>query len=258
MPSSPDILTDHELAGDLATKAGTLLLTLREELAGASADFRRDEGDRQAAEIIVRCLAASRPQDAVLVEDAVDDEARLDCDRVWIIDPLDGTREFGEPGRDDWAVHVALWSDGRLAAGAVAMPATGQLFLADPPVTLAARRPGPLRIAASRSRPQLAAQEVARVLGADMTPMGSAGVKTMAVITGVVDAYIHDGGQYEWDSAAPAAVAIAAGLHVSRVDGSALVYNQPGAWLPDLVVCRTELAREILSILAGLEEGIPS
>jgi 3'(2'), 5'-bisphosphate nucleotidase len=170
---------------------------------------------------------------------------------VWIIDPLDGTREFGEPGREDWAVHVALWSCGRLAAGAVALPAAGKLFLADPPPTVPGRRGGPWRIAASRTRAPAIVGQVARALDAEIVAMGSAGAKTMAVVTGQVDAYIHAGGQYEWDSAAPVAVASAAGLHASRLDGSPLVYNRPDAWLPDLVVCRAELAATILGITAG-------
>ncbi len=234
----------------MATRAGRLLVALREELAGAEAGFLRGEGDRRSAELIVRDLATSRPDDAVLIEDAVDDGRRRGCRRVWIIDPLDGTREFGEPGRDDWAVHVALWSDGRLVAGAVALPATESLFVVDPPTVLSDRRPGPWRIAASRTRPPPVLHEVVRVLDAEVSPMGSAGAKAMAVVTGRVDAYVHDGGQYEWDSAAPVAVAMAAGLHASRLDGSALVYNGVDAWLPDLVICRAELAGEILAVAA--------
>ena len=187
----------------------------------------------------------------MLVEDAVDDGTRLACDRVWIVDPLDGTREFGEPDRDDWAVHVALWSSDRLVAGAVALPATDQLFLASPATTVSDRGPGPLRIAASRTRAPAVVHDVARALEAQVVPMGSAGAKAMAVLTGRVDAYIHGGGQYEWDSAAPVAVVRGSGVHASRLDGSALVYNQPDAWLPDLVVCRHELAERILSLTSG-------
>ena len=251
MPSSSPILADGELAGDLARRAGDLLVTLRADLAGADAGLRRDEGDRRSAEFILAALALARPGDAVLVEDAVDDGRRLGNDRVWIVDPLDGTREFGEQGREDWAVHVALWSGGRLAAGAVALPASGMLFLADPRQTVPARRAGRWRIAASRTRAPAIVGEVARALGAEIVAMGSAGAKAMAVVTGQVDAYIHAGGQYEWDSAAPVAVASAAGLHASRLDGSPLVYNRPDAWLPDLVVCRTELAATILGITAA-------
>ena len=251
MRQSPSIVADQALAGDLARRAGRLLVALREELAGADPGFRREQGDRRSAALILATLAERRPGDAVLVEDAVDDGTRLASDRVWIIDPLDGTREFGEPGRDDWAVHVALWSSGRLVAGAVALPATDQLFLVSPATALSDRDPGPLRIAASRTRAPAVVDEVARALGAQVAPMGSAGAKAMAVITGRVDAYIHGDGQYEWDSAAPVAVARAAGLHASRLDGSALLYNQPDAWLPDLVVCRRELADRILSLTSG-------
>ncbi len=247
--SSSATLSDHGLARDLATRAGEVLVVLREELGATEPAFRRQEGDRRSAALIVGDLAVLRPDDAVLVEDAIDDGRRLDCDRVWIVDPLDGTREFGEPGRDDWAVHVALWSGGGLVAGAVALPATAKVFSADPPAALPVRRPGRLRIAASRTRAPAIVDEVARALDAEVVPMGSAGAKAMAVVTGDVDAYIHAGGQYEWDSAAPVAVAAAAGLHASRLDGSALAYNQPNAWLPDLVICRAELAVAILAVV---------
>lgn len=251
MHPSGAILSDHALAGDLARRAGELLLSLREELAGAEPSFRRDQGDQRSAALILADLAALRPRDAVLAEGAVNDGRRLTSDRVWIVDPLDGTREFGEPGRDDWAVHVALWSGGRLVAGAVALPATGHLFLSDPPTTLVSRPEGAVRIAASRTRAPEVVNRVAAALDAQVIPMGSAGAKAMAVVTGRVDAYIHAGGQYEWDSAAPVVVATAAGLHASRLDGSALVYNRPDVWLPDLVVCRSELADQVLIVLAG-------
>jgi len=252
---SAAILADHALAGDLARRAGELLVTLREELACATPAVRRDQGDQRSAVLILGALAHLCPDDAVLVEDAVDDGRRLTCDRVWIIDPLDGTREFGEPGRDDWAVHVALWSSGQLVAGAVALPATGGLFQAHPASSLVERGPGALRIAASRTRAPEVVHQVARELGAEVVPMGSAGAKTMAVVTGHVDAYIHSGGQYEWDSAAPVAVARAAGLHASRLDGSDLAYNQSDAWLPDFVVCRPELMDTILSLTANCGEA---
>jgi 3'(2'), 5'-bisphosphate nucleotidase len=192
-------------------------------------------------------LAAARPADAVLSEEADDDPARLTADRVWITDPLDGTREFAE-GRDDWAVHVALWSDGDLVAGAVALPALGRTVATDAPPTVPSRTSERPRIAVSRSRAPRIAQVAARELDADLVPMGSAGYKVAAVLFGEVDAYIHAGGQYEWDSAAPVVVARAAGLHASRLDGSALVYNRPDPYLPDLIVCRPELAPEFLSV----------
>jgi 3'(2'), 5'-bisphosphate nucleotidase len=193
-------------------------------------------------------LARLAPGDAVLSEEAPDDPARLTSSRVWIIDPLDGTREFAE-GRDDFAVHVALWESGHLSAGAVALPARGQLFGTSGP-SLPRRVPGPLRLAVSRSRPPYLVDVVAEDLGAVLVPMGSAGVKSMAVVVGEVDAYLHAGGQYEWDSAAPVAVARARGLHASRIDGSALVYNQLSPSLPDLLVCRPECAEMLLRAVA--------
>ena len=92
---------------------------------------------------------------------------------------------------------------------------------------------------------------VAEALGAELVAMGSAGAKAMAVVLGHADIYAHSGGQYEWDSCAPVAVAKAAGLHVSRIDGSELRYNQPDPYLPDLLICRPELAAEVLRALAG-------
>jgi 3'(2'), 5'-bisphosphate nucleotidase len=172
---------------------------------------------------------------------------------VWIVDPLDGTREFGE-GRDDWAVHVALCVDGTPGPSAVAIPARGQLYASGAGVGTPAPRLGapsePLRIAVSRTRPPSEAEHVASALGAQLRPMGSAGIKTIAVLTGEVDAYLHAGGQYEWDSAAPVGVALAAGLHASRIDGSPLRYNNADPLLPDLLVCRAEIADQLLSTLA--------
>ena len=200
-----------------------------------------------------------RPHDAVLSEEAIDthaDSGRLSAERVWIIDPLDGTREFSEPPRDDWAVHVALWSAGSLVAGAVAQPALGETFhTGRPPVVPGLDERGhrnglPTRIAVSRSRPPAFVAALAEELGAELVPMGSAGVKMMSVVRDVADAYVHAGGQYEWDSAAPVAVARSAGLFTSRVDGSELVYNQDEVYLPDLIVCRRELSEPILEFIA--------
>jgi 3'(2'), 5'-bisphosphate nucleotidase len=182
----------------------------------------------------------------VFSEEAVDDRRRLTADRVWIIDPLDGTREYGEPGRHDWAVHVALWADGDLATAAVALPGLDEILLTSPAPSLPARGDGPVRIAVSRTRPPAEADAVAAVLAAELVPLGSAGYKTVAVARGEVDAYVHSGGQYQWDSAAPVAIARAAGLVTCRLDGSPLVYNDPDPYLPDLVVCRPELADRIL------------
>lgn len=240
-------MTDTELSCALAAAAGQALLTVRES--GLTGSELKDAGDITAHDLLMAELAKARPEDAVLSEEGADDARRLDADRVWIVDPLDGTREFSEPGRVDWAVHVALWERGDLVAGTVARPAAGILHSTDNPQAHDARD-NTLRLAVSRSRAPEFVTELASHLGADLTPMGSAGVKAMSVVTGETDAYVHAGGQYEWDSAAPVAVARAAGLHTSRVDGSALAYNQPDPWLPDLVICRPDLAERILTALA--------
>lgn len=237
---------DHALAADLAGRAGQLLLELRERLAADGADQRtvKDAGDRASHEFLVAELATARGDDAVLSEEARADEVadhdRLGSARVWIVDPLDGTREFGE-GRSDWAVHVALVEGGVPTAGAVALPGLGLVLDtgAPPQVPPAPGRP---RVVVSRTRPPAEALAIATALGADLVEMGSAGAKAMAVVRGEADVYAHSGGQYEWDSAAPVAVAAAAGLHVSRLDGSPLAYNRPDPYLPDLLVCRQELA----------------
>src|SRR5689334_22939011 len=215
-----------------------------------------------AHELLMRLLAEHRPDDAILSEEehrgTVSRHDRHAADRVWIVDPLDGTREFSEPPREDWAVHVALWTrggeQGELVAGAVAQPALGTTFhTGEPPVVpaMTAERP---RIVVSRTRPPRFVQAMAEEIGAELVPMGSAGAKVMAVVRDVADAYVHAGGQYEWDSAAPVAVARAAGLFTSRVDGSPLLYNQDDVLLPDLVVCRPELAEPILAFLR--EHGV--
>jgi 3'(2'), 5'-bisphosphate nucleotidase len=252
---------DHVLAGWLAEIAGRRLLEVRGE--GLEGRELKDAGDRAAHELLMALLAEHRPSDAVLSEEGSDDKVRLTSDRVWIVDPLDGTREFSEPPRDDWAVHVALWQrgagesgDGDLVAGAVAQPALGRTFTtAAPPVVPASSAPRP-RIAVSRSRPPAWIGPLVESLGAELVPMGSAGAKVISVARDVTDAYVHAGGQYEWDSAAPVAVARAAGLFTSRVDGSPLRYNQDDVYLPDLVVCRPELADPILAHLA--EHGTES
>ena len=242
---------DHRLAADLAQRAGTLLLGLRERLVGqdAPAAVLQVEGDRQAHELLAGELAAVRPGDAVLSEEGVDDPVRLDVERVWVIDPLDGTREFSEPGRTDWAVHVALVVGERPVAGAVALPALGVTLSTAEPPRLSPAHDGPPRLVVSRSRPPRQAETVADALGAVVVPLGSAGAKAMAVVRGDADLYVHAGGQYEWDSCAPAAVAIAAGCFVTRLDGSGLRYNQPDPYLPDLVIGRPELADAVLAAL---------
>lgn len=243
-------MNDHELAAELATAAGALLLAIRAELADAPADARKAAGDKGSHDFLMAELGSRRPGDAVLSEEAVDDKARLSARRVWIVDPLDGTREFGEPGREDWAVHVALWCDGELAAGAVALPAQG-VTLATPAVSAPPAPPSVPRVLVSRTRPPAVAMRVSDRLGATLVEMGSAGAKVAAVVQGRAEVYVHAGGQYEWDSAAPVAVARAAGLHTSRIDGSPLRYNQADLLLPDLLVCRTEYAAAALEALAA-------
>ncbi|HET6666179.1 MAG TPA: 3'(2'),5'-bisphosphate nucleotidase CysQ [Intrasporangium sp.] len=238
---------DHALATWLATVAGERLLEVRGE--GLEGRELKDAGDRAAQEVLAGLLAEHRPDDAVLSEEAADDKARLEASRVWIIDPLDGTREFSEPPRDDWAVHVALWANGGLVAGAVAQPALGETFnTGNPPYVPPSTAPRP-RIAVSRSRPPAFVEALARELDAELVPMGSAGVKVMSVVRDVADAYVHAGGQYEWDNAAPVAVARAAGLFCSRIDGAELRYNQEDVSLPDLIVCRPGLADPIIDFV---------
>lgn len=238
---------DHVLATWLATVAGERLLEVRAE--GLEGRELKDAGDQAAHELLMGLLAEHRPDDAVLSEEGKDDKARLSASRVWIVDPLDGTREFSEPPRDDWAVHVALWEDGELTAGAVAQPALGETFNTGRPPTVPPRTSDRPRIAVSRTRPPAFVEALAAEIGADLVPMGSAGVKVISVTRDVTDAYVHAGGQYEWDNAAPVAVARAAGLFCSRVDGSELVYNQDDVSLPDLIVCRPELAEQIVDFV---------
>jgi 3'(2'), 5'-bisphosphate nucleotidase len=244
----PDDRTDdHALAAWLATTAGRRLLEVRE--GGLVGRELKDAGDQAAHDLLVRLLAQHRPDDSVLSEEGKDDKARLRARRVWIVDPLDGTREFSEPPRDDWAVHVALWEDGELTAGAVAQPALGETFHTGEPPVVPPRSSDRPRIAVSRTRPPAFVEALASEMGADLVPMGSAGVKVISVVRDVTDAYVHAGGQYEWDNAAPVAVARSAGLFCSRVDGSELRYNQDDVSLPDLVVCRPELSEQILDFV---------
>ncbi|MBB2773305.1 MULTISPECIES: 3'(2'),5'-bisphosphate nucleotidase CysQ [Mycolicibacterium] len=240
-------MNDHELAARLATRAGDLLLDVRAEFADTSAEERKAAGDKWSHDFLMAELNEQRPGDAVLSEEGADDPVRLRSQRVWIVDPLDGTREFSELDRDDWAVHVALWQSGELVAGAVALPAQNTT-LATPDV--AAPRPldGPPRIVVSRTRPPAIALAVRDALGGTLVEMGSAGAKVASIMQGLSDVYVHAGGQYEWDSAAPVAVARAAGLHCSRIDGSPLIYNREDPKLPDLVVCRPELAEAVLAV----------
>jgi len=240
-------VSDHELAAALATDAGRLLLGVRTEFAEASTAERKDAGDKRSHDFLMAALAEARPDDAVLSEEGADDPVRLRSERVWIVDPLDGTREFSELDRDDWAVHVALWQGGELIAGAVALPAQG-ITLSTPTVAAPPAAPEAPRIVVSRTRPPAIALQVRDALNGVLVEMGSAGAKVAAVVQGRADVYVHAGGQYEWDSAAPVAVARAAGLHTSRIDGSPLLYNRPDPLLPDLVVCRPEYAEAVLAV----------
>jgi 3'(2'), 5'-bisphosphate nucleotidase len=245
------ISDDDRLAADLAAEAGRRLLALR--AAGGDPDALRHEGDRSSHEFLAAELARLRPGDAVLSEEGADSRARLSASRVWIVDPLDGTREFGEPGRTDWAVHVALWERGELTAGAVALPAQGKvLSTADPQVPGPERADHALRFVVSRTRPPEFTTRLAEKTGAELVPLGSAGAKAAAVICGEAEAYVHSGGQYEWDSAAPVAVALAAGLHASRIDGSKLEYNQEKPSLPDILICQAALAEELLGAISSV------
>jgi 3'(2'), 5'-bisphosphate nucleotidase len=255
------------LAASVAEAAGWLLLDVR--ASGLAGKERGAAGDRRSNELILARLAAARPVDAVLSEESADSPARLAADRVWIVDPLDGTREFGMDGRSDWAVHVALWQAGRgLTAAAVAQPALDAVYATDsvggggggsggsgggggsgasrPPVILV-----------SDSRPPAFAADVAAAVGGVVATMGSAGAKAMAVLRGDADAYLHAGGQWEWDSAAPAGVLRAAGFHASRLDGSELLYNQPHPYLPDLLMCRVDLADRLLEAVARFAGAQP-
>ena len=239
---------DDALAASLATDAGRLLLDIRHTIDDPQA--RKAEGDRRSHEWLVQALSDARPDDAVLSEEGADDRRRLTSDRVWIIDPVDGTREFSELDRDDWAVHVALWERGELTAGAVALPAQGLTLSTATPPEPPSEYDGKVRLVVSRTRPPALIAPLTEALDAELVPMGSAGAKAMAIVQGKADAYVHAGGQYEWDSAAPVAVARAAGLHTSRIDGSELTYNQPDVLLPDLLICRPELADRLLQLIA--------
>ena len=237
---------DDDVAAAIATEAGERLLAVRASgLVGADL---KDAGDAASHDLIMAALAARRPGDAVLSEEGADDQTRLGRPRVWIVDPLDGTREFSEPGREDWAVHVALAFDGAVTVGAVALPARGLTLHTGGALPAPAEHAGGPRVLVSRTRPTEHALAIAEALGGELIPMGSAGAKAMAVVLGEAEIYAHSGGQYEWDSAAPVAVAAAAGLHVSRLDGSPLVYNRPDPWLPDLLVCRPEYAEAVIEI----------
>ena len=243
--------TDQQLASRVATEAGAMLVELRDDLVAEGIHYwdLKDEGDVAGHRYIMSALTAARPNDVILSEEAADNRKRLSAERVWIIDPIDGTNEFAEHPRHDWAIHIALWESGELTAASVALPTLGITFDASPAAVVPpSTRAKPLLVT-SRSRNPYCAVMVANALGCDVARLGSAGAKAMAVVMGEADIYVHDGGMYQWDSAAPSAVAKAAGLHVSRIDGSPLKYNQESLWLPDFLVCRTELAEPALNAL---------
>ncbi len=243
--------TDQQLASRVATEAGTMLVELRDELVAEGIHYwdLKDEGDVAGHRYIMSALTAARPDDEILSEEAADNRRRLNAERVWIIDPIDGTNEFAEHPRHDWAIHIALWEAGELTAASVALPTLGITFDASPAAVVPpSTRVRPLLVT-SRSRNPYCAVMVANALGCDVARLGSAGAKAMTIVMGEADIYVHDGGMYQWDSAAPSAVAKAAGLHVSRIDGSPLKYNQESLWLPDFLVCRTELAEPALNAL---------
>ena len=256
--STPSAETDAQLAARLAEQAGALLVETRRLLDLGIAPWEvMDRGDQVAQHFLATELASARPDDAVLSEEGLEDPRRFAGGRVWIVDPLDGTREFGEAGRPDWAVHVALWDGAQLVAAAVALPAMGLVMRADQVApSTAPARPAPVLVT-SRSRNPASAVIVAHTLGCRAVRLGSAGAKAMAVVRGEADIYVHDGGMYQWDSAAPVGVALAAGLHATRIDGSPIVYNELDPWLPDLLICRPALAEPILTALWGEHRPAP-
>lgn len=242
-------MTDAELAAQLAAKAGEILLEVRASGMFAGKALGK-AGDETANEFLVHALRAQRPEDGLLSEELKDTAERLDKERVWIVDPVDGTREYGEE-RSDWAVHVGLALGGVATIGAVALPGLGEVIRSDQPRELPAA-PDKLRMVVSRTRPAAEAVAVAEAIGAELVPMGSAGAKAMAIIRGEADIYLHSGGQFEWDSCAPVAVALAHGLHCSRINGAPLVYNQRDTYMPDLLICRKEHAERVLAEVAQL------
>ena len=245
-------LTDAALAAVVAKDAGEMLLGVREEIGFYDPYELGDEGDRRANTLILNRLRAERPDDAVLSEEAADDISRVQADRVWIVDPVDGTHEFSMPGRTDWAVHIALWqrndgpNGGGITDAAVALPARGEVYRTDTVVPPPPRAEGPILITASANRPPPVLWWLRDRLDIRLVRIGSAGAKAMAVVRGDVDAYLHAGGQWEWDSAAPAGVVAAAGMHATRLDGTPLIYNRADPYLPDLLMCRIELADVLL------------
>ncbi|KFG91027.1 MFS transporter [Sphingobium herbicidovorans NBRC 16415] len=255
-----EAMSDGDLAAHLAEVAGRILINVRESGLFSPKALGK-AGDQTANQFLVHALREVRPDDGLLSEEEKDNPERLAKSRVWIVDPVDGTREYGEE-RSDWAVHVGMAVDGEAVLGAVALPGLdltgnggGTVLRSDQPRPLPAA-PEKLRMVVSRTRPAKEAVAVAERLDAELVPMGSAGAKAMAVILGQADIYLHSGGQYEWDSMAPVAVAQAHGLHCSRIDGSPLVYNQQDVYLPDLLICRKEHAETVLDLIAEVAVSV--
>ena len=242
-------MTDAELAAHLAKIAGNILIEVRDSGMFTGKALGK-AGDQTANQFLINALREQRPDDGLLSEESRDTDERLSKDRVWIVDPVDGTREYGE-ARTDWAVHVALCVNGRPETGAVALPGLGIVLRSDAPIALPALPQRP-RMVVSRTRPAAEAVAVSDTIRAELIGMGSAGAKSMAVVRGEAEIYLHTGGQYEWDSAAPAAVALAHGLHASRIDGSPLVYNNADTYMPDLLICRAEWAEQVLAEVAKI------
>ena len=243
-------MTDAELAAHLAQVAGTILIEVRES-GMFEGKALGQAGDQTANQFLVHALREQRPEDGLLSEESKDTAERLSKERVWIVDPVDGTREYGE-ARTDWAVHVALCVGGKPEIGAVALPGLGTVLRSDAPIAVPAAAEKP-RMVVSRTRPAAEAVAVSEAIGAELVGMGSAGAKAMAVVRGEAEIYLHTGGQYEWDSAAPAAVALAHGLHASRIDGSPLIYNNSDTYMPDLLICRPEWAERVLAEVTKLQ-----
>lgn len=248
-----DLAADAALAAAVAREAGGLLRSIMAAATCPPAELGQ-RGDEEANALILARLRAARPGDFILSEEAEDDQARCAARRVWIIDPLDGTRDYADR-LGDYAVHVGLAVDGVPVVGAVTLPASGVTFSSLHPPALPPASTRPPRIVISRTRPPAVADAVAKALGGELVPMGSAGFKAMAVLSGDAEIYLHAGGQYEWDNCAPAAVAIAAGLHASRIDGAPLVYNCADPLLPDVLICRAEWAAPTLSAIADFATG---
>ncbi len=253
---------DRQLALDVSEKAAQNLLRIRREgfLKGESGRALSDVGDRISEEIIRSMIESERPDDAILSEEQMtEDQRRFYAERVWIIDPLDGSREFGTEANADWAIHVALWNrsqsdtngfhEGKIALSVVTIPATGETYTSFWTQKRDYDIETPIRIVVSNTRAPEWLSDLGAYLNVTLLPRGSAGVKAMEVVAGRADAYVHSGGQYEWDSAAPVGVSLAAGLHASRLDGTPLRYNQPDPYLPDLVICKKTLAPLLLEAI---------